>query len=367
MKIRSREALRAAGIAISLSVLLAGRPLRAQETKEKVTVDDVERDFTVRLPRGYEAQRHYPVVVLLHGMNQDADDMERLTRFSELADKDGIITVYPSAQHGRWNVGVHQEERRSAMMGPGRHGRYGGYPGGGGGYPGGYPRGGGGYPRGGGQQTPESQPERRAAPVDDIAFFNEMLDHLGSKFSVDASRVYVVGLSEGGLMSFKAGCSLSDRITAVAAVGADMPKTMICLPSRPVSVLMINGTSDKVEPYNGGTEHNLNVVVLSAEDSAKDWSKIDRCNDKPEKSKLSAREKGGMETRVDTYKSCQQDAGVVLYSVKGAGNTWPGGEQYEPENTVGKTSSDLNANEVVWNFFVTRKLPQAKAEATSAQ
>jgi polyhydroxybutyrate depolymerase len=46
----------------------------------------------------------------------------------------------------------------------------------------------------------------------------------------------------------------------------------------------------------------------------------------------------------------------VLYSVKGAGNTWPGGEQYEAEKTVGKTSPDLNANEVIWNFFVTRRL-----------
>jgi polyhydroxybutyrate depolymerase len=72
---------------------------------------------------------------------------------------------------------------------------------------------------------------------------------------------------------------------------------------------------------------------------------------------VSAHDKGGMETKVDTYNGCQQNAQVVLYSVKGAGNTWPGGEQYEVEKTIGKTSSDLNANEVIWNFLVTRKLP----------
>jgi polyhydroxybutyrate depolymerase len=64
-----------------------------------------------------------------------------------------------------------------------------------------------------------------------------------------------------------------------------------------------------------------------------------------------------METKVDTYNGCQQNAQVVLYSLKGAGNTWPGGEQYEVEKTIGKTSSDLNANEVLWNFLVTRNLP----------
>jgi polyhydroxybutyrate depolymerase len=46
----------------------------------------------------------------------------------------------------------------------------------------------------------------------------------------------------------------------------------------------------------------------------------------------------------------------VLYSVKGGGNTWPGGEQYLPEKEVGKTSNAFNANEVIWTFFSGNKL-----------
>jgi poly(3-hydroxybutyrate) depolymerase len=351
-------------VAGCFALLFAAQALGAQETKEKVTVDDVDRNFMVRLPKGYDPQQHYPVVILLHGMNQDPEDIERLTRFNELADKDGIITVYPAALHGRWNVGVRPQERGPTSMGPGRGGRRGGggypgggYPGGGGGgYPGG---GGGGYPRGGGQQPQGGQPseEKRAAPADDIAFFNQMLDHLGTKFSVDASRIYAAGLSEGGFMSLRLGCALGDRIAAIAAVGAAMPKTMICLPSRPVPLVMINGTSDPVVPYGGGTEHNMSLATVSVEDSAKAWGRIDRCEEKPEKSKLAAREKGGMETKVDTYNGCQHNSQVILYSVKGAGNTWPGGEQFEVEKTIGKTSQDLNANEVIWSFLVTRKLP----------
>jgi polyhydroxybutyrate depolymerase len=341
-----------------LAALLVAPALWAQETKEKVTVDDADRNFMVRLPKGYDAQQHYPVVILLHGMNQDAEDMERLTRFDELADKDGIIAVYPIALHGRWNVGVHPQERRPMTMGPGGHGHHGG-----GGYPGG---GGGGYPGGGGgQQQPQSrQPseDRRPPPADDIAFFTQMLDQLGTKFSVDTSRIYAVGLSEGGFMSLRMGCALGDRIAAIAAVGAAMPKTMLCLPSRPVAEVMISGTSDPVVPYGGGTEHNLSLATISAEDSAKAWAKIDRCAEKPEKSKLPPSAKGGMETKVDTYNGCQQSTQVVLYSVKGAGNTWPGGEQYEAENAIGKTSQDLNANDVIWSFFVTRKLSAQASE-----
>lgn len=369
MKLRRLHGTLAAAVgwvAMVLAVLVP-RALWAQETKEKVTVDDVDRNFMVRLPKGYDAKQHYPVVVLLHGMNQDAEDMERLTGFDALADQDGVIVVYPIALHGRWNVGVRPQEKRPTTMGPGggRHHGGGGYPGGGGGgggggYPGGG-GGGGGYPRGGGQQSPRQEPEdRREPPADDVAFFTQMLDQLGTKFSVDASRIYAAGLSEGGFMSLRLGCALGDRISAVAAVGAAMPKTMICVPPRAVSLVMISGTSDPVVPYGGGTEHNLSLATISVEDSAKSWAKIDRCGEKPEKTKLPPSAKGGMEIKVDTYDGCQQSAQVVLYSVKGAGNTWPGGEQYEAENAIGKTSQDLNADEVIWKFLATRKLPAAE-------
>jgi polyhydroxybutyrate depolymerase len=370
MKFRDFQRIRVAlSLALCGLMLIGGLKLSAQETREKVTVDDVDRTFMVRLPHGYDPQRHYPVVILLHGLNQDPDDMERLTQFDQLADKDGIIAVYPFALHGRWNVGVRPQQRQSMGMGPGRRGRYGGggYPGGGGGYPGGgYPGGGGGGYPGGGQQRPSNHPDddskRSASNADDVAFFNQMLDALGTKYSVDTARIYAVGLSEGGFMSMRLGCALGDRIAAVGTVGAAMPKTMICLPQRPVPMVMINGTSDPVVPYGGGTEKNMSLATLSAEDSAKSWAKIDHCQEKPEKSKLPEHAKGGMETKVDTYDGCQQNAQVVLYSIKGAGNTWPGGEQYEPENAIGKTSNDLDGNQVIWGFLVTRKLAEDKTK-----
>jgi polyhydroxybutyrate depolymerase len=358
---------------LALSIV-APYSLRAQETREKVTVDDVDRTFMVRLPKGYDAQKKYPVMILLHGMNQDAEDMERLTMFDQLADKDGIIAVYPMALHGRWNVGVRAQVRQASPMGPGR--RRGGYGGGGypgGGYPGGggggYPGGGGGYPGGGQQQPRSQQPDEdhnKSEETDDIGFFNQMLDQLSSKFSADPSRVYAAGLSEGGFMSLRAGCALSDRIAAVAAIGASMPKTMICLPSRPVSLVMIDGTSDPVVPYGGGTEHNLSLSTLSVEDSAKAWAKIDHCGEKPVHAKL-PESKGAMEVKTDTYDGCGQAAQVLLYSVKGAGNTWPGGEQYEAENAIGKTSQDLNANETIWSFLMSKRLADASKPETGSE
>jgi polyhydroxybutyrate depolymerase len=334
--------------------LLAAGFLPAQETQEKIDVDNISRTYTVHLPKGYDAQQHYPVVILFHGRTQDADDIKRITHFNQLADKVGIIAIYPSAAQGQWNIGVRSEQPSNGMQrrGFGRRGGWGGYPGGGGGG-GGYPGGG----QGGGQNGEGSEGRNRAEPPDDVAFLNQMLDQLPMKYSVDVHRTYAAGLGDGGFMALRVGCSMADRVAAIAAVGANYPKTMICLPSRPIAAIFIDGTDDPLVPYNGGTYKARRFPVLSAEDSAKTWAKFDRCGEKPAQDKIPPQQKGGKETKTYTYNGCQGDAQVVLYSVKDGGNTWPGGEQFTTEKEVGKTSAAINANDTIWNFLGKQKLP----------
>jgi len=331
----------------------------AQETREKIDVDNVSRTYVVHLPRGYDQQRHYPVVILLHARNQDADDMARLTHFNQVAEKGGIIAVYPNATRGQWNMGVRTEQSSAPMQRRGG-GRRGGWGGGGGGWPGGgggYPGGGGGSPGGGqsGGENPEAN-RNRPEPPDDVAFLNQMLDALALKYSVDTRRIYATGLEDGGFMALRVGCNMADRVAAIAAVGAALPKTMICIPSRAVSALFIHGTDDPIVPDNGGTYKPGQFHVLSAEDSAKAWAKFDRYGEKPAQDKIPALQKGGKETKTYTYSGCQDNAQVVLYSVKGGGNTWPSGEQYMTEKEVGKTSDAINANEAIWSFLATKKI-----------
>lgn len=351
--------------AACLSGLLFLTPLPAQETQEKVDVDNVSRNFMVHLPQGYDQQQHYPVVILLHGQNQDADDMGRLTHFSQFAEKIGVIAVYPNAMRGQWNIGVRppQPSSETPRRGMERRGGAGypsggSYPGGGGGYPGG----GGGYPAGGrrGGQNP-GETRSRPEPADDVAFLNQMLDQLALKYSVDIHRLYATGLGDGGLMALRMGCNMADRVAAIAPVGAALPKAMICLPSRPVPALFINGTEDPIVPYKGGTYKPGKFPVLSAEDSAKSWAKFDRCDEKPAQDKLPAlnkdKEKGAKATKTFTFSGCHDNTQVVLYTVKDGGNTWPGGELYSTEKEVGKVSHALDANQSIWSFLSTRKLP----------
>jgi polyhydroxybutyrate depolymerase len=316
------------------------QPSTAQngDVQEKIHINDRQRTFVVHLPHGYDSQQHYPVVILLHGLNQDTAEMARLTHFNEFADRDSIIAVYPNALGGRWTFGGGREPgpyrrgpyRRPGIWGPG-------------------------YP----PPPPPSEPgdRREAAPRNqDMQFLHRMLDRLSTHYSVDTRRIYVAGLGDGGFMAIRMGCNMADRIAAIAVVGAAMPRTQNCIPSRPIPALFMNGTDDPIVPYDGGHYKGGMIRLLSAEDTAKEWARLNHCSEKPSESKLPALPGGGKDTKVYLFDGCQENAQVTLYSVKNGGHTWPGGEQYMSEKEVGKTSHALNANETIWSFLVTKKI-----------
>jgi len=66
--------------------------------------------------------------------------------------------------------------------------------------------------------------------IDDVGFVNRLLDDLSRSYRIDPSRVYAMGLRNGGGMSLRLGCELSNRIAAIGAVaGPFMPAQ--CHPS----------------------------------------------------------------------------------------------------------------------------------------
>ena len=183
-----------------------------------------------------------------------------------------------------------------------------------------------------------------------------MLDRVAARYSIDNRRVYAVGMGEGGFMAIRMACTMADRVAAIAVVGTALPRMFTCDPSRPVPALLMSGTDDPIVPYDGGRYKDGMVRLLSAEDSAKDWARLNRCSEKPSESKLPALQEGGKDTKVYLFDGCQRNAQVVLYSIKDGGHTWPGGEQVRSEKEVGKTSNALNASETIWSFLVTKKI-----------
>lgn len=88
----------------------------------------------------------------------------------------------------------------------------------------------------------------------DVRFLSQLIDKLATQYNVDSSRVYATSMSNGGFMSGRLACDLSGKIVAVAIVAASVPTNVAaaCQPSKPVSVIIIQGTNDPLVPFNGG-------------------------------------------------------------------------------------------------------------------
>jgi polyhydroxybutyrate depolymerase len=253
-----------------------------------------------------------PLVFVLHGGSGRPQGMERLTfnRFNELADRDGFIVIYPAGVGHNWNDG---------------------------------------------RNVPESPAFRDN--IDDVGFISALIDRFLNDFGGDPHRVYVTGISNGAIFSTRLACELSDKIAAAAPVAGSMPANLParCSPKFPVSMLFINGDKDPLVPFEGGYVHFFSRKrgeVIPVEKAAGDWALLDGCSGEPVTQALPVKDPGDP-TRVDriAYPVSQNGSEVLLYVVHGGGHTWPGGLRYAGEWIVGRVSRQLDATDLIWDFF----------------
>ena len=89
--------------------------------------------------------------------------------------------------------------------------------------------------------------------VDDVAYLEGLLDEVEAALPIDATRIYFVGHSNGGFMSYRMACDASERIAAIATLaGSDFEDATGCVPTNGPSVLHMHGTADTTIPYTGG-------------------------------------------------------------------------------------------------------------------
>ena len=203
--------------------------------------------------------------------------------------------------------------------------------------------------------------------IDDVGFLTQLVTHLTGRYSVDRTRVYATGASNGGLMSNRLGCERAEVFAAIAPVIGSMaaPIAAHCRPSRPLPVLMINGTDDQLVPWNGDAvrfgKRELGKI-LSIPALTRFWAGHNGCAPQPQVEMLpDADPHDGTRVRRHRYTGCRESASVELYEVQGGGHTWPMGLKYLPEALIGRTSQDIDASRVIVDFFAAhRRSPAAE-------
>jgi len=145
--------------------------------------------------------------------------------------------------------------------------------------------------------------------VDDVGFLRAMVDAIVAEGAVNAARVFVTGLSNGGAMSHRLACEAADKIAAAAPMAFPVPYGNFaaqCQPARPIPVLAFMGLTDVVIPYSGG-------VFGGALPSLGAWRAKNLCGTGAYEIQETY---GGSDCVVDT--SCSDGVEVGLCSIRGA-------------------------------------------------
>jgi polyhydroxybutyrate depolymerase len=230
--------------------------------------------------------------------------------FDRLADQHGFVVLYPDGYRGNWN-----DCRKNATF-----------------------------------------PAKREN-IDDMSFIRALIARVTVEQAVDAKRVFAFGYSNGGHMTFRLAMESPDEIAAVAAVAASLPTpdaSSCPQHGRTSRAMLINGTSDPINPYQGGMVTLFGFAsrgsVMSSMASAQHFAARNRITDPPIREQPP---KGFSDdpTSVEIL-SWQASSKPVcsLYTVRGGGHVIPQ-RTYRFPRLLGRTTSALDAPGEAIRFF----------------
>ena len=305
------------GLTCACAGRLAANPERAVQLLEPGQHDlsleaaGEERQYRLYVPSGLGDRERVPLMIVLHGGGGWGAQIQDMSRMDSQADAAEFLVAYPNGTRGligyTWNGG----DCCGVAM-------------------------------------------RRDSK--DVAFISALIDELVKHQRVDPDQVYVTGISNGGIMAHRIGCELSSKVAGIAPIaGALMVEE--CRPSEPIDVIFFHGTADHSVQVEGNFSKKSQPrrAFPPLQSQIDQWRKLNRCPDEAE----ITYERG--EVRCRTYGPCAEGTEVTVCMISGGGHTWPGGKPIM-ERQLGHTTSDISANEAMWNFFQEKQLIRRAAD-----
>jgi polyhydroxybutyrate depolymerase len=286
---------------------------------DRIQVGTRTRKYAFYAPPGLPPKA--PLVLALHGSMGNAEQMRQATGYEleRLADRHGFVVVYPEGYEGHWN-----DCRKNGPYAAKRLG------------------------------------------VDDVGFLRALVAHFRSTRGVDSARVFAVGLSNGGHLSYRLALEAPDLVRAVAAVGASLPApgNMDCTPTPgATSVLVMNGTADPINPYEGGKVTLFGFgdrgSVLSSRESAAYFVRRNGIGDPPTTEAIAQADDSGPTSAERTVWRSAARVDVRLYTIRHGGHTIPH-PQVRSRRILGRTHRALNGPTEIWHFFARQGAREAR-------
>jgi polyhydroxybutyrate depolymerase len=249
-----------------------------------LTVDGQARTFLLERPTG---QGPHPTIFMLHGGGDGGAEQEvQLSGLAQLGPREGFVAVFPQATGGLWNFFPPGKETVQYL----RHfQRFGGLP-------------------------------------DDVAFLKMLVADLVQDGITDPKRVYLAGRSLGGVMVLRLACVDAGSFAAIGLLISAMPGTTgaDCHPSKPVPVLMINGTDDRVLPYRGlpyeGERSVPSDILWPTQRLVAFFSQLNGCAEPDQQSVLPGQQ--AHDIVIERSTRCLGGP-VILYRIVGGGHEVP--------------------------------------------
>lgn len=273
--------------------------------KQSIQAQGVQREFFLYRPSGSPPAGGWPLVIALHGGQGNGQQMADQTGFNDVASRYRFMVAYPNSVK-YWNDGR--------------------------------------------QDT--------ASNVNDVAFIAQLIDHLVRTAQANAKRVYVTGISNGGMMTYRLACELNDRITGFAPVAASFPVDYFrnCKPNRAVPIMIFNSPDDGFMPWNGGEirhseKRGVGGNVIPVSDSVDFWKAQNRCSASRLAQTIDNNRADGTAVKVYDFANCA--APMQFLVIEGGGHVWPGitSEGVIQRRLVGKSTEEIKGSEVIWQYL----------------
>ena len=284
-----------------------------------IRIMGARRTYLVHIPAEYDPREQLPLVVVIHGAFDTAKGMEKFSGFSDLADRERFIAMYPN---GMGIFGFFQHWNAGHCCG-----------------------------------------KAAADNVDDVGFVADAIEDIRSRLKIDADRIYMVGFSNGGMLAYRFAAERGDMLAAVAPLAASIggrpsdgaPEWRIPDPVRPLSVISMHGLADNDITYKGGVSLHRggSRTFLSVEKSILFWVDHNGCNPRAAETDLN---NGSIHLK--SWGVCRDDTEVALYLIEKWDHRWPG-KFFTAELDDGDPLKNFDAAEIIWDFFKTkRRQPQ---------